>query len=118
MNMSEYQNAAMRTANFVIYKDDIDCLINGALGLCGEAGEFADILKKHCYQNSSTNPVPLDKEHLEKELGDILWYVALIATCLGVSIADLMSMNIDKLKKRYPEGFSADRSQHREKGDI
>lgn len=118
MNMNEYQTQAMRTANFAVYKSDTDALLNGALGLCGEAGEFADIMKKHCFQNSSSNPAPLDKEHLEKELGDILWYVALCATSLGISISDLMQMNIDKLKKRYPDGFDADRSQHRQEGDI
>lgn len=118
MNMTEYQRLAMRTANFAIYSSDMDAVVNAALGLCGEAGEFADILKKHLYQNSEEHPTPIDRTHLEKELGDILWYVALACEGLGTNISTIMEMNIEKLRKRYPDGFSADRSQHREKGDV
>jgi NTP pyrophosphatase (non-canonical NTP hydrolase) len=88
-------------------------LINGALGLTGEAGEVADIIKKHTMQGHD-----LDCEHIAKELGDVLWYVAETATAIGYDLETIMQMNIDKLMKRYPEGFSSERSQDREEGDV
>ena len=114
MTPNEYQLAAMTTAPEHIFDHADDALDNAALGLCGEAGEFADILKKYFYQEHQIDPY-----HLAKELGDILWYVAMGATALGYDLEELMEMNIDKLKARYPEGhFDADRSQHRAEGDI
>lgn len=118
MNMNDYQSLAMRTANIAAVKTADKMTLNAALGLCGEAGEFADIVKKHFFQNSVENPTPLDTEHLEKELGDVLWYCALAATALNTSLAAVMEKNIEKLKARYPEGFSAELSMHRKEGDI
>lgn len=111
MTVNEYQGLAMRTSNNALLKEDH--ILNGALGLTGEAGEVADIVKKQLMQGHE-----LDIEHVAKELGDILWYVAETATAIGCDIETIMKMNIEKLKKRYPAGFDTERSQHREKGDV
>lgn len=111
MRGNEYQALAMRTSNRELSKKDH--LINGALGLCGESGEFSDLVKKHFYQGH-----PLDIEHLVKELGDCLWYIAESATALGVDLETVMKMNKEKLEARYPSGFSADHSVSRAKGDV
>ena len=111
MTPNEYQTAAMRTSR----KDLLptEHLLNGALGLAGESGEVADIVKK-CFMQGH----PMDRDHIAKELGDICWYIAETATAIGYDLETIMQMNIDKLMKRYPEGFSTERSQHRETGDI
>jgi NTP pyrophosphatase (non-canonical NTP hydrolase) len=106
MTPNEYQKLAMTTLNPEL--SDRDVLINGVMGLCGEAGEAIDIVKKHLHQGH-----PLDKEALVKELGDIAWYLAETATALGVSLEEVMERNIEKLKKRYPQGFSSENSQNR-----
>lgn len=111
MTPNEYQTAAMRTSSKTISVNEH--LMNGALGLAGESGEVADIVKKAFMQGH-----PMDRDHIAKELGDICWYIAETATAIGYDLETIMQMNIDKLMKRYPEGFSTDRSQHRETGDI
>ena len=111
MNANEYQKLAMTTLNRELSPKDI--LINGVMGLCGESGEAIDIVKKHIAHGHE-----LDKEHLAKELGDIAWYLAETATAIGYDLDTILQMNIDKLKKRYPEGFAAQRSMHRQEGDI
>ena len=111
MNINEYQQLAMRTSNKLITPNGH--LLNGALGLAGESGEIADLVKKHEFQGH-----PLDYQHIAKELGDICWYIAETATAIGYDLEHIMQMNIDKLKARYPEGFDAERSLHRQKGDI
>ena len=111
MTINEYQNLAMRTSNKNIPLDFH--LINGALGLAGESGEVADLVKKHMMQGHV-----LDFDHIAKELGDICWYIAETATAIGWDMESIMQANIDKLRKRYPDGFDTERSQHREKGDV
>lgn len=111
MNFKEYQELAMRTRNTKLTEKEH--LTNGALGLNGEAGEVADVVKKHMMQGHM-----LDAEHIIKELGDCLWYIAETATTLGVSMEEIAEKNIEKLKKRYPEGFDTANSQHRKEGDI
>lgn len=103
MNANEYQLLAMRTAA------GGKSLLNAALGLAGESGEVADLIKKAKFQGH-----PLDEDKLVEELGDVLWYVALAAEVLGVSLEDIMHRNIDKLWSRYPAGFDPERSQHME----
>lgn len=110
MTINEYQKLAMLTLNSRLEQKDV--LINGVMGLCGEAGEAIDIVKKWLAQGHE-----LDKEHLIKELGDIAWYLAETATALEVSLEEVLQRNIDKLKKRYPEGFDAHQSQHRATDD-
>lgn len=111
MTINQYQALAMRTSNKDLSPDYH--LLNGVLGLCGESGEVADMVKKNWMQGHD-----LDLDHVVKELGDVLWYVAETATAIGVDMETIMKMNIDKLKARYPDGFSSDRSQHRKEGDI
>ena len=111
MHMSDYQIAAMRTCNIPFNRTD-DMLRHAVFGLASEAGEVAGIFQKS-YQGH-----PVDLEHVKKELGDILWFVAETCTALGFSMSDVAQMNIDKLKARFPDGFSAERSLFRAKGDI
>lgn len=77
-------------------------LANYALGLAGEGGEVADVIKKHVFHGH-----PLDKEAVKKELGDILHYVAGVATLLELNMESVLEGNIEKLKKRFPNGFSS-----------
>ena len=100
MTINEYQKEAMRSVNPESLNDPVKGLSNTALGLCGESGEVADMVKKHLHQGHE-----LDKEHLAKG-----------ATIIGYELEDILQMNIDKLRKRYPDGFDSQKSQHREKG--
>ena len=111
MRANEYQQLAMTTLNPELSKKDI--LINSVMGLCGESGEAIDIVKKWLAQGHE-----LDKEHLAKELGDIAWYLAEAATALDLPLEDILQANIDKLKKRYPEGFEKERSLVRPQEDL
>ena len=103
MTINEYQALAMTTLNPELSKKDV--LINGVMGLCGESGEAIDIVKKHLHQGHE-----LDKEKLAKELGDIAWYLAETAWALDIPLEQILQGNIDKLKRRFPEGFSTERS--------
>ena len=103
MKINEYQELAMRTLNKELDKKDI--LINGVMGLCGESGEAIDIVKKHLAQGHQ-----LDKEKLAKELGDIAWYLAETAYALDLNLEDILIMNIEKLRKRFPNGFNVEDS--------
>lgn len=103
MNANEYQKLAMTTLNPAL--DNKDVLINSVMGLCGEAGEAIDIVKKWLAHGHE-----LDREHLAKELGDIAWYLAETATALDIPLEEIFRGNIEKLARRYPEGFSSERS--------
>lgn len=111
MTINEYQKLAMTTLNPKLNKKDV--LINSVMGLCGESGEAIDIVKKWLAQGHD-----LDKEHLVEELGDIAWYLAEAATVLEVPLEDILQANIDKLKKRYPEGFDREKSLLRRDGEF
>jgi NTP pyrophosphatase (non-canonical NTP hydrolase) len=100
--LNEYQDDAMRTAG----QGDLVC---AALGLAGESGEFAGSVKKWKYQGHQ-----LDYAHLIEEVGDVLWYCALAARELGVTLEDIANENIAKLQRRYPDGWDAQRSIHRD----
>ncbi len=106
MTINEYQKLAMTTLNPDLDKKDV--LINGVMGLCGESGEVIDIVKKHLAQGHE-----LDREKIIKELGDVAWYMAEIATVLDVELEEILTLNIEKLKKRYPDGFSTEKSLNR-----
>ena len=110
MTINEYQELAMRTVNPELDKRDM--LINSVMGLCGESGEAIDIVKKWFAHSHE-----LDTEHFKKELGDIAWYLAEAATAIGVNLEDILNANIEKLKKRYPEGFEKERSIKRSEDD-
>ena len=106
MNANDYQKEALRTLNPALDKHDV--LINGVMGLCGEAGECIDIVKKHLTQGHA-----LDREKLIKELGDVAWYLAETAYALDVDLNTVLQGNLDKLCARYPEGFDAQQSINR-----
>lgn len=106
MTINEYQKLAMVTLNPELDKKDI--LINGVMGLCGESGEAIDLVKKHLAQGHE-----LDKDKLINEIGDVAWYIAEIATVLDVELEEVLARNIEKLKKRYPEGFEKEKSIYR-----
>lgn len=103
--------AALRTASGM--NEQYPRILNGVLGLAGESGECIDMVKKHLFQGHE-----LDKEHMAKELGDIAWYLAVAADSIGYDLESIMQMNVDKLMKRYPDGFDVDKSIHRKEGDI
>ena len=107
MTGNEYQIAAMRTANGMNYEHH-NLLMNGALGLCGEAGEVADLVKKATFQGHT-----LDKERIAEELGDVAWYLAVSAKAIGYDLDAIFQKNVNKLRIRYPDGFEAGRSIHR-----
>ena len=107
LTADEYQRLAMRTKPK--YTTANDQLINAALGLAGESGEVADLLKKYLYQGHT-----MDDERMVKEIGDVLWYAALAADAMGMTLGEVMQRNIDKLRRRYPEGFDPERSKSRE----
>ena len=111
MTIKEYQILAMTTLNPALSKRDV--LINSVMGLCGESGEAIDIVKKWMAQGHE-----LDKEHLAEELGDIAWYLAEAATALELSLEDIMLANLDKLKKRYPNGFNSENPLVRRQENI
>ncbi len=110
MQADEYQRLALMTLNPAL--SDKDILINGVMGLCGEAGEAIDLVKKHLAQGH-----PLDRERLARELGDVAWYLAETAHAIGYSLSEILLMNIEKLKERYPDGFDRNRSLLRPGGD-
>lgn len=134
MTIKEYENLAMRTndgkindrvlletdrfAHWLQEYDHEDAvkicgcdpgeLLNGALGLTGEAGEVADSIKKTIFHGHK-----MDYDGLVKELGDVCWYLALLCHAIDVPLEEVMIRNIEKLKKRYPEGFSESASINR-----
>ncbi len=106
MEINEYQNLAMVTLNKKLDKKEI--LTNSVMGLCGESGEACDIVKKHLFHGHE-----LDREALIKELGDVAWYLAEAAEALEIPLEEIFERNIEKLRKRYPEGFSEEKSINR-----
>lgn len=106
MDINEYQRLALTTLNKELDKEQ--ALINSVMGLCGEAGEAIDIVKKWFAQGHE-----LDRDALKAELGDIAWYLAEAAYALDCELDDIFAANIAKLKRRYPQGFSAARSIER-----
>lgn len=92
---------------------DIGGIFNACLGLSGEVGEFNDMVKKWVFHENE-----LDINHAKKEAGDICWYLAMLCESFGWNLEEIMKMNVDKLKARYPEGFDTYRANHRSEGDI
>jgi len=104
----DYQRAALRTAQ----ADKMDwhgLLLNGVMGLCGEAGECIDIVKKWQYQGHE-----LDRDKLKLELGDVAWYLAIAAYACDLKLSEVLEANVEKLRARYPDGFDKARSIGRE----
>lgn len=123
MTPNEYQNLAMRTndgkATERVSKAlecaciDIGGALNGCLGLSGETGEFCDIIKKSIFHEKE-----FDEERAKKELGDCLWYVAMICESFGWDMEEIMEINIEKLKSRYPHGFDTYLANNRSEDDV
>jgi len=107
LTLDGYQTETQRTAAMTI--SNRERLAVFGLGLGGESGEVQDLIKKHLGHGHA-----LDRENVKKELGDVLWYVAAIAGALGLKLSDVAGANIEKLRKRYPDGFDPERSKKRE----
>ena len=123
---SEYQKLAMRTndgestvrlARAMFEHEygnyDMGGIIMATMGLSGEVGELNDMIKKWIFHKSD-----MDITHAKKELGDIMWYIACMAESFGWSLDEIMQMNIDKLKARFPDGFDIYRANHKEESDV
>lgn len=110
MEANEYQKLAARTINNNLL--DMEKEKHALHGMVGEVGELHSLYQK-VYQGHT-----FDEEHAKKEVGDLLWFVAEYCTAMNWSMSDIMQMNIDKLKARFPDGFDVDKSLHRAEGDI
>lgn len=106
MTFDEYQAETARTDPMA--PGCRDALAMHALGLVGEAGEFAELVKKRLFHGAEW-----DKERAAKELGDVLWYLARAAADLGLPLSEIAARNVAKLRQRYPAGFSAEASAAR-----
>ena len=111
MQMNEYQNLAKRTINKALTAAQME--MHALHGMSGEIGEIHSLYQKQ-YQGHQL----LDAQHLQKELGDLLWFIAEFCTSAGWTLDEIAEMNIAKLKARYPEGFEETKSLHRKEGDI
>ena len=110
MTANEYQKLAARTINeeLMNWQQELHALH----GMVGEIGEIHSIYQK-AYQGHDASD-----EHLKKEVGDLLWFIAEYCTANDWNLEDIMQINIDKLKARFPEGFEVDKSLNRAEGDI
>jgi len=102
MDFDEYQKSAMRTKGW--FPQEVEQMLAAGLGIAGEAGEIVDELKKIFFHGRV-----LDKSKLIEEMGDELWYLALLCDALSISMDELATYNIAKLEKRYPDGFCPER---------
>ncbi|MCU4715942.1 nucleoside triphosphate pyrophosphohydrolase family protein [Bacillus cereus] len=115
--LDQYQEAALRTWN--TNQDFGGRVLNAALGLSGESGEVADIVKKAIFHGHGFDPAHCPGEEegnthkIALELGDILYYISIMSHEMGYTLEDIAQMNIAKLAKRYPNGFSREASQAR-----
>ena len=92
-------------------------LLTAAVGMCAEAGEFTEVVKKIIFQGKPVNEENMF--HLKRELGDIMWYVAQACMGLNVSFNEIVEMNVEKLVARYPGGeFDVHYSENRKEGDL
>lgn len=110
MTGNEYQKLASRTIRQDMWR--VDKEYHALHGMVGEIGELHSIYQKRFQGHEDT------EEHRMKEIGDLLWFIAEYCTACGWSLDEIMQMNIDKLKARYPEGFDAEHSLHRKEGDV
>ena len=123
MTGNDYQELAMRTndhkatqrlvGKVVIDNVDLGDIFNACIGLSGEVGEFNDMVKKWVFHEKE-----LDIDHAKKELGDIAWYLAMACESFGWSLDEILQMNVDKLKARYPESLYTERANNRAEDDV
>lgn len=109
MTLDEYQEKAMRTA--MDFEQEEDALSYAAMAVAGEAGEYMNIVKKQVYHGHEAGQEAIDA--MADELGDIQWGVAYAAWILGIPLSVIASKNLEKLQKRYPDGFDPERSRNR-----
>jgi NTP pyrophosphatase (non-canonical NTP hydrolase) len=107
MNFLEYQGEVIRTGNF--NGTDAEVVSNMCMGISGEVGETVNYIKKSVYQGHE-----LSRDKIKEELGDTLWYLIALASYYNISLDDIVEYNVKKLRKRYPEGYSQERSLNRE----
>ena len=107
MTLNEYQELAMRTATEI--RNYRSMLQYSCIGLAGEVGELCNSIKKMFYHGHDYS-----NAELVEELGDILWYVSYTAWTLGMDLDEVAAINIAKLRRRYPDGFSSERSRNHE----
>ena len=81
--------------------------------MAGESGEVLDIIKKWVFHEKE-----LDKDHLKKEIGDVMWYVAMLCESFDFNIDEILKINVCKLKSRYPDGFDTEKANRRMPGDV
>lgn len=106
MNSNEYLKLVERTRNYFSNKDEE--VKDYCLGLMSEVGELAGHFKHVLYHDWK-----LDRENVKEELGDALWYLTALTSVMGFSLDEIMKFNIEKLKERYPDGFSSEKSINR-----
>ena len=95
----------------------VERLLTAAVGMSAESGEFIEVVKKMIFQGKPINEENLF--HLKRELGDVMWYVAQACMALDTSFDEIVEMNVEKLKKRYPGGeFDVHKSENRKEGDL
>lgn len=107
MNLQEYQSKSSRTMNKKLSLEQ--SISNMLMGIQGESGEVADILKKHLYQGHELN-----EDHLAEEIGDTMFYIVNLCNLLGLDLSKILETNYNKLLNRYPEGFDTFKSINRE----
>lgn len=112
----QYVRNAMKTLAPEVAADEMLSTLNATTGLASETGEINEIIKKRYFHGHPRTP-EVDI-HMKKEIGDLMWYVALICVSQGFDLSEILDMNIAKLKARYPEGFSTERSMNRKTDDI
>lgn len=105
MDFKTYQELSEKTINYNLNKDELRT--HAVLGIAGEAGEVADHFKK-VYQGHS-----LDVQKVIDECGDVLWHLTELAIALDTTLEEIATRNIEKLKNRYPQGFSINNSINR-----
>lgn len=110
ITLNEYQALASRTINGNLTKSET--MMHALHEIASECGEIHGHFQK-LYQGH-----PMDENALKLEFGDLLWGIAEFCTAKGWTLADVAQANIEKLKRRYPDGFSADRSIHRDDADV
>ena len=110
MRTSDYQKLASRTINKNLYPEEMET--HAVFGMASEIGEIQGMYQKE-FQGHE-----FDDDHAKKELGDLLWFIAEYCTAMGWCMEEVMQENIEKLKKRYPEGFKVEQSLNRKEGDI
>ena len=106
MNIEEFQKRSTRTMDTSLTRRDQ--IANMALGIAGESGEVADIIKKHLYQGHT-----LDLDHMKEEIGDVMFYIVNLCTLYDITMSEVLVGNYNKLMERFPNGFDKEKSINR-----